>query len=260
VKAVDLDFRGKTAIVTGAAHGIGRAICVELGRRGAKIYAADVLPADLAETRSVVAAAGGACETGLVDVTSPQQVNSFVARAAAESGVQILVNVAGGVCGQVHKPIEAVTDEEWERVVKVNLNGTFYFTRAVASYMKEQRFGRIVNISSGAGRTVSLTGIQAYASSKAGQIGFSRQTAKELGAWNITVNNIAPGFVRSNPTTEKQWESYGPEGQKALVESMALKRLGKAEDIAAGVLFFASDMAGWITGQTISIDGGKTIL
>jgi 3-oxoacyl-[acyl-carrier protein] reductase len=260
VLAVDLDFRGKNAIVTGAAHGIGRAVCVELGRRGANVFAADILAEQLEETKREVEAAGGTCETGLVDVTQPQQVSEFVARAVAHSGVQILVNVAGGVCGQVHKPIEEISDQDWEQILKVNLTGTFYFTRALAPFMKEQRYGRIVNISSGAGRTVSLTGIQAYASSKAGQIGFSRQTAKELGAWNITVNNIAPGFVRSNPATEKQWESYGAEGQKALVESIALKRLGQAQDIANGVLFFASDLANWITGQTISIDGGKTIL
>jgi 3-oxoacyl-[acyl-carrier protein] reductase len=257
---VDFDFRGKTAIVTGAAHGIGRAVCVELGKRGAHIFAADILVEDLEVTRLAVMEAGGTCEIGVVDVTDAGQVDTFVAQAAAKNGVQILVNVAGGVCGQVHKPIEEVTDADWERIVKVNLNGTFYFTRAVAPYMKERRFGRIVNISSGAGRTVSLTGIQAYASSKAGQIGFTRQTAKELGAWNITVNNIAPGFVRSNPTTERQWESYGPEGQQALVESIALRRLGVAADIAAGVLFFASVVAGWIKGQTISIDGGKTII
>jgi 3-oxoacyl-[acyl-carrier protein] reductase len=123
--------------------------------------------------------------------------------------------------------------------------------------MKAARSGRIVNISSGAGLGVSLTGIQAYASAKAAQIGLTRQLAHELGSWGITVNNIAPGFVRSNPTTEKQWESYGPEGQAALVDKIALKRLGQPEDIAYGVLFFASDYAGWITGQVISIDGGK---
>jgi 3-oxoacyl-[acyl-carrier protein] reductase len=104
---------------------------------------------------------------------------------------------------------------------------------------------------------VSLTGIQAYASAKAAQIGLTRQLAHELGPWGITVNNVAPGFVRSNPTTEKQWESYGAEKQQALVESIALKRLGTPEDIAAGVLFFASEYAGWITGQVLSIDGGK---
>ncbi len=257
---MELDFTGKTAIVTGAAHGIGRAICVELGHRGARVWAADILPEPLDETRQAVEAAGGTCMTGIVDVTNPTQVNEFVARASAGGGPHILVNVAGGVAGQVHKPIEQVTDEDWERVVRVNLTGTFYFTRAVAPYMKAQQYGRIVNISSGAGRTTSLTGIQAYASSKAGQIGFSRQTAQELGRWGITVNNIAPGFVRSNPSTEEQWKSYGPEGQQALVESIALKRLGKAEDIAYGVLFFASDLAGWVTGQTISIDGGKTMI
>jgi 3-oxoacyl-[acyl-carrier protein] reductase len=104
---------------------------------------------------------------------------------------------------------------------------------------------------------VSLTGIQAYASAKAAQIGLTRQLAHELGPWGITVNNIAPGFVRSNPTTERQWQSYGEEGQRKLVESIALKRLGSPEDIAYGVLFFASEAAGWITGQVLSIDGGK---
>ena len=96
---------------------------------------------------------------------------------------------------------------------------------------------------------ISLTGIQAYASAKAAQIGLTRQLAHELGPWGITVNNIAPGFVRSNPTTERQWESYGEEGQRALVDRIALKRLGTPDDIAYGVLFFASDYAGWITGQ-----------
>lgn len=257
---MEIRFDGKTAVVTGAANGIGRSICVALGRAGAHVYACDILPEGLAETQRAVTEAGGLCDTGLMDVTDEQQVNDFVARAAAANGVHMLVNVAGGVCGQVHHPIEEITPEQWDKVVKVNLYGVFYMTRAVAPYMKQQRYGRIVNISSGAGRTTSLTGIQAYASAKAGQIGLSRQTAQELGKWNITVNNIAPGFVRSNPTTEKQWESYGPEGQKALVESIALKRLGRAEDIANGVLFFCSDLASWVTGQTISIDGGKTMI
>src|SRR5206468_4545280 len=104
---------------------------------------------------------------------------------------------------------------------------------------------------------VSLTGIQAYASAKAAQIGLTRQLAHELGPWGITVNNVAPGFVRSNPTTEKQWEAYGPERQRALVDSIASQRLGPPADRAAAVLFFASEQAGWITGQVLSIDGGK---
>ena len=123
--------------------------------------------------------------------------------------------------------------------------------------MKKRRYGRIVNISSGAGLGISLTGIQAYAAAKAGQIGLTRQLAHELGPSNITVNNVAPGFVRSNPTTERQWEAMGKDGQERLIQSIALMRLGSPQDIVAMVMFFASDFAGWISGQVISVDGGK---
>jgi 3-oxoacyl-[acyl-carrier protein] reductase len=161
------------------------------------------------------------------------------------------------VLGQVGRPLEEITPAQWQAIFDVNVNGAFYCSQAVAPGMKAARSGRIVNISSGAGLGISLTGIQAYASAKAAQIGLTRQLAHELGPWGITVNNIAPGFVRSNPTTERQWESYGDQGQRALVDRIALKRLGTPDDIAHGVLFFASDYAGWITGQVLSIDGGK---
>jgi 3-oxoacyl-[acyl-carrier protein] reductase len=122
--------------------------------------------------------------------------------------------------------------------------------------MKATRAGRIINISSGAGLGISLTGIQAYAAAKAAQIGLTRQLAHELGPFGITVNNIAPGFVRSNPTTERQWQSYGAEGQQRLVDGIALRRLGSPADIANAVLFFASEYASWITGQVLSVNGG----
>jgi 3-oxoacyl-[acyl-carrier protein] reductase len=169
----------------------------------------------------------------------------------------VLVNNAGGVLGQVGRPLEEIAPREWQSIFDVNVTGAFYLSQAVAPGMKTARRGRIINISSGAGLGVSLTGIQAYASAKAAQIGLTRQLAHELGPWGITVNNIAPGFVRSNPATERQWESYGEDGQRALVDRIALKRLGSPEDIAYGVLFFASDAAGWITGQVLSIDGGR---
>jgi 3-oxoacyl-[acyl-carrier protein] reductase len=123
--------------------------------------------------------------------------------------------------------------------------------------MKRQGRGRIINISSGAGRGISLTGIQAYASAKAGQIGLTRQLAHELGPFGITVNGVAPGFVRSNPTTERQWDAMGAAGQAALLEGIALRRLGTPEDIAHAVMFLASDFAGWITGEVLGVDGGK---
>jgi 3-oxoacyl-[acyl-carrier protein] reductase len=250
-----LEFKGKTVIVTGAAHGFGRAIAVAFAERGASVWACDLIETELQETRRLCSAAGGSCTVRQVDVSDKAAVDRFVAEAGGR--VDILVNNAGGVLGQVGRPLEEVTPEEWQGIFDVNVTAAFYFAQAVSPGMKAARAGRIVNISSGAGLSISLTGIQAYASAKAAQIALTRQLAHELGPWGITVNNIAPGFVRSNPTTERQWESYGEQGQKDLIERIALKRLGTPEDIAHGVLFFASDYAGWITGQVLSVDGGK---
>jgi 3-oxoacyl-[acyl-carrier protein] reductase len=229
------DLHGRTALVTGTAHGIGAAISAALEAKGATAHGVD---------------------KDTVDVTDPDQVTSLVERIGA---IDILVNNAGGVCGQVGRPLEEVTDDDWREVVDANLTSTFVCTRAVVPRMKEAGYGRIVNISSGAGRSVSLTGIQAYASAKAGQIGLTRQTAHELGPFGITVNCIAPGFVLSNPTTVKQWESYGRDGQRELVERIATRRLGTPEDIANGVLFFVAEESSWVTGQVLSIDGGHAI-
>jgi 3-oxoacyl-[acyl-carrier protein] reductase len=222
------------------------------------VWACDVLADELLETAALCAATRGACHTAVADVRDRRAVDAYVAAISAASGrVDILVNNAGGVLGQVGRPLEEITPEQWQAIFDVNVTGAFYCAQAVAPGMKAARRGRIVNISSGAGLGISLTGIQAYASAKAAQIGLTRQLAHELGPWGITVNNIAPGFVRSNPTTERQWESYGTDGQQALLDRIALKRLGSPDDIAHGVLFFASEYAGWITGQVLSIDGGK---
>lgn len=251
---MNIDFSGRTAIVTGAAHGFGRAITLAFATRGAHVWACDVIEDELHETRELCRAAGGTCTARVLDVRDKIGVDACVADAGA---VDILVNNAGGVLGQVGRPLEEITAEQWQAIFDVNVTGAFYLSQAVAPAMKAARYGRIVNISSGAGLGISLTGIQAYASAKAAQIGLTRQLAHELGPWGITVNNVAPGFVRSNPATERQWESYGEAGQRALIERIALQRLGTPDDIAFGVLFFASDYANWITGQVLSIDGGK---
>jgi 3-oxoacyl-[acyl-carrier protein] reductase len=227
---------GRTAVVTGTAHGIGAAIAQVLSDDGATVHGVD---------------------KDVADLTSPDAVREFF---AAVGVVDILVNNAGGVVGQVGRPLEEVTDDDWRQVVDANLTSTFLCTRAVVPAMKARRWGRIVNISSGAGRTVSLTGIQAYASAKAAQIGFTRQMAHELGPFGITVNCIAPGFILSNPTTVRQWESYGPARQEALVQGIAMRRLGTPADIANGVEFFVAERSSWVTGQTISIDGGHALL
>jgi len=255
-------LRDRLAIVTGAAHGLGRAIGVELAREGAAVWACDVRPAELEATRAAVdAVRAGAGHAAVVDVRDAGAVEAFVARAVAAAGrVDVLVNTAGGVAGQTMRPIEEIGDDDWRVIFAINLDGAFHFTRAVAPAMKRAGGGAIVNISSGAGRSYSLTGIQAYASAKAGLIGFTRQTARELGPHGIRVNCIAPGFVRSNPASEAQWHAMGEAGQRALVDSIALRRLGTPEDIARAVRFFASDDAAWITGQTISVDAGHWML
>lgn len=253
-KPMHFEFTGRTSVVTGAAHGFGRAICLAFATHGANVLACDVLEDELLETQRLCHAAGGSCTARMLDVRDKNAVDTLVADTVQ---VDILVNNAGGVLGQVGRPLEAVTPEEWQAIFDVNVTGAFYLAQAVAPAMKAARFGRIVNISSGAGLGISLTGIQAYAAAKAAQIGLTRQLAHELGPWDITVNNIAPGFVRSNSTTERQWESYGEDGQRALIDKIALKRLGSPDDIAHGVLFFASAYANWITGQVLSIDGGK---
>jgi 3-oxoacyl-[acyl-carrier protein] reductase len=223
---------GKTAVVTGTAHGIGAAIAGALRADGATVRGVDKENADLTSADAVRELFAG---LGVVD---------------------ILVNNAGGVCGQVGHPLEEVADDDWHEVVNANLTTAFLCTRAVVPGMKQRRWGRIINISSAAGLSVSRTGIQAYASAKAGQIGFTRQMAHELGPFGITVNCIAPGFILSNPTSQKQWESYGADGQRQMVESIATRTLGRPQDIANGVQFFAAERSSWVTGQTIAIDGG----
>lgn len=253
---------GEVAVVTGAAHGIGRAICVELAREGASVWACDVLERELGETRRAVGErAEGPCRIATVDVTDPGRVGAFVAEVlAADRRVDVLVNCAGGVVGQTMRPVESVSDADWRAIFAVNLDGAFHMTRAVVPAMKARGRGSIVNISSGAGRSYSLTGIQAYASAKAGLIGFTRQTARELGEHGIRVNCVAPGFVRSNPASERQWQAMGEAGQRRLLESIALRRLGEPEEIARAVVFFACDDARYVTGQTISVDGGQWML
>lgn len=228
------ELDGMVAVVSGTAQGIGRAIAESVRNAGATVHEVD---------------------KDTVDLSDSAAVEEFFKNIGT---VDILVNVAGGVVGQTHVPIDEVTDASWNAVLDTNLRTTFNCTRAAARTMKERGYGRIVNISSGAGRSVSLTGIQAYTSAKAAQIGFTRQMAHELGKYGITVNCIAPGFVLSNPTTQKQWDSYGEEGQRALLEGIAVRKTGSPDDIARGVRFFVAPDASWVSGQTLSIDGGHS--
>jgi 3-oxoacyl-[acyl-carrier protein] reductase len=226
---------GRVAVVTGTAQGIGRTIADRLREAGATVHGVDRDEVDLADTAAV---------------------EEFF---TAVGDVDVLVNCAGGVVGQTHTPLDELDDAAWDAVVRANLTTMRNCSRAAVRSMKGRGYGRIVTISSGAGRSVSLTGVQAYTTAKAAQIGLTRQLAHELGPFGITANCIAPGFVLSNPTTQAQWDSYGAAGQQALLERIAVRRTGTPDDIARGVLFFADPDASWVSGQTISIDGGHSL-
>jgi 3-oxoacyl-[acyl-carrier protein] reductase len=250
---MQIRFDGKTVAVSGAGHGFGRCIAETFAGLGARVFGCDLSAAELAET----ARAGIA--TKVLDLTDRSAAAAWIAEIEHTTGgaIDVLGNNAGGVAGQEMRPIEEVPDADWDRIFAVNIGAAFALSRAAAAGMKRARAGRIVNISSGAGLAASLTGIQAYAAAKHAVIGLTRQLAHELGPYGITVNSVAPGFVRSNPASEKQWAGYGEEGQRALVERIAMKRLGSAQDIANAVVFFASDLAGFVNGQVLAVDGGK---
>ena len=249
-----LDFTNRRVAVTGAAQGIGRTIVQSLAAEGAHVWALDLDEAGL-----WVAAETGASATRVLDLANRTAVGRVMDEMAeALGGVDVLVNCAGGVRGQVGKPIEEVSEQDWLVLFEANVHGAFWCSQAAALHMKRQKFGRIVNISSGAGLRPSLTGIQAYTAAKHALVGLTKQLSFELGPFGITVNSVAPGFVLSNPATQRQWESYGHEGQARLVESIHTRRLGHPQDIANAVMFLASDAASWVSGQIISVDGGRS--
>jgi 3-oxoacyl-[acyl-carrier protein] reductase len=243
-------FDGKIVAVTGAGHGFGREIARTFARLGAHVFATD-LHFDAEEEAGIT--------TRSVDLRDRAAGAAWIARIESQTGraIDILVNNAGGVAGQGPVPLEDVSDLDWNTIFDINVNAAFTLCRAAAPGMKRAGSGRIVNISSGAGLQASLTGIQAYCSAKHAVVGLTRQLAHELGPFGVTVNSVAPGFIRTNPATEAQWDSYGPDGQAALVERIAMKRLGSASDIANAVVFFASDLAGFVNGQVLQVDGGR---
>lgn len=244
-----LDLTGRWVLVTGAAQGIGAAIVAEFLGAGAGVVAADILDDGL---RGLAEAhPDAALETAALDLTDAGAVQAL----CRGREVDILVHAAGGVRGQSPKPIEAVTDAEWSAIYDANVTVALNVVRTVVPGMKVRRQGRIVTISSGAGLKPSLTGIQAYCSAKHALVGLTRQLALELGPHGITVNSVAPGFLRTSPDYERQWDGYGSEGQERMLAGIAMRRLGEPADIAAACVFLASDRAGFITGQVLPVSG-----
>lgn len=244
----------RLALVTGVVGGIGAAIAARLAEDGARVVVTD-LPGDgldAAADRLGLPAIGS-------DLGDPDAVREMAQRIGADHGAaDILVNAAGGVRGQIGTPLEDVKPDAWRSIFAINVDATLYLAQALAPAMKQRGWGRIVTISSGAGLRPSLTGIHAYTAAKHALVGLTKQLSLELAQHGITVNSIAPGFILSNPATQRQWEAYGPEGQAQLVNRIHTRRLGTPEDIAAAAAFLTSQEAGWITAQILSVDGGVT--
>jgi 3-oxoacyl-[acyl-carrier protein] reductase len=243
-----IDLAGKTAFVTGSTRGIGLAIATGLYASGAKVA---VVGRELQRAKAVASGLGERAAGVACDVARSDQVDAAMAAAEAALGpIDILVNNAGVTRDNI---LLRLTEEDWDRVLDANLKGAFHTTRAVIKGMMKRRSGRIINISS----IVGLTGNKGqanYAASKAGLIGFTKSVAKEYASRNILVNCIAPGFIETDMTA-----SLPDAARASLLEEIALGRLGRPEDVAGTVLFLASDLAAYITGQVLVVDGGMVI-
>jgi 3-oxoacyl-[acyl-carrier protein] reductase len=177
--------------------------------------------------------------------------------AEREGRLDVLALAAGGVTGLADLPLDGVTEENWEGVFDANLKSALWLSQAAAPVMTRAGWGRIVIVSSGAGLRPSLTGLHAYTAAKHAVVGLTKQLSVGLAKGGVTANSVAPGLVLSNPSSRAQWEGYGPEGQARVLATLDTGRLGTAEDIANAILFLASEQAGWITGQVLSVDGGR---
>jgi 3-oxoacyl-[acyl-carrier protein] reductase len=246
--AASIDLTGKTALVTGSTRGIGLAIAQSLYGAGARVA---VIGRDLDRARSVATGLGERAVGVACDVADAAQVEAAVAATERALGpIDVLVNNAGVTRDNI---LLRLTDEDWDAVLDANLKGAFHTIRASIKGMMKRRAGRIINISSIVG-LIGNKGQANYAASKAGLIGLTKSVAKEYASRNILANCIAPGFIQTEMT-----DALPAEARATLLEEIALGRLGRPEDVAGTVLFLASDLAGYITGQVLVVDGGMVI-
>ena len=249
---------GKTAIVTGSSRGIGRAIALAMAREGAKVVV-NGRQEDARVVADMIGTSGGTAIAVIADVTVEEDVHRMVEETLQTFGsIDILVNNAGG--GGPATSIEEIDPATWEGEMRVNLTGAFLCSRAVVGPMKKRRWGRVINISSQAGRSGSeLAGI-AYASAKAGILGFTRQLARQVAPYGILVNAVAPGVILSGERIEKKWLERGEGERQEMLKAIPLGRLGRPEEVTPVVIFLASEEASYITGTVIDVNGGRFMM
>ena len=252
-------FENQVAIVTGAASGIGRATSEILAGEGATVFAVDLDATRLDALRTRIGNADGHVEAMPADVTREGEAERIAAHALARHGrIDVLVNAVGGstIVPNSSRPIEELSLDEWRRLVDFNLTGTFLFTAAVLPAMKQQRSGRIVNVSSIAGRGLSLVSSSAYATAKGGIIALTRKLSFELGPFGITCNAIAPG-VTLTERVEPIWDARTDAQRQSVLANIPLGRMPRAEDQARVIAFIASRDADFVNGTTIDVAGGQ---
>jgi NAD(P)-dependent dehydrogenase (short-subunit alcohol dehydrogenase family) len=252
-------FSGKVALISAAGAGIGRATATIIGREGGLVVAADLDQGALDRLTADIAAAGGHALGVRTDALDASSVEAAVQRALDAHGrLDILVNAVGGstIIPRSAALVEELTLEEWQQLLHFNLTGTFLFCHAVVPVMKRQRSGKIVNLSSIAGRGVSRTSSSAYATAKGGIIALTRKLSLELGPYGITVNAIAPSLTLSERLLP-HWERRAPEARAAEIERTPLGRVATPEDQARVICFLASADADFVTGVTIDVTGGQ---
>jgi len=247
-----LSLEGKVAVVTGASRGIGRAIAIELAKRGAAVVVNYNRSADKAqEVVDTIRNAGGKAEAFQADVSYFDQAKALIDFAVKTfGGLHILVNNAGITRDNL---IMLMKEEDWDEVIRVNLKSTFNCSKAAVRHMMRKRWGRIINITSVSGQ-IGNPGQTNYSASKAGQIGFTKALAREVASRNITVNAIAAGYIETDI-----WEGVPEDAIKSLMSMIPLGRKGQPEEIAYAVAFLASDQAAYITGQVLGVDGGMAM-
>ncbi len=252
-------FQGKVALISAAGSGIGRATAGIIGREGGAVVAVDVDQAALDRLIAEIGATGGRGLPLCADALDAAAVQDVVRRAADTLGrIDILVNAVGGstIIPRPGATVDELTLAEWQKLLHFNLTGTFLFCHAVVPVMKRQKGGKIVNISSIAGRGLSQTSSSAYAAAKGGIIALTRKLAFELGPHGITVNAIAPSLTLSE-RIRPHWERRSPEGQAAEVQRTPLGRVATPEDQARVICFLASSDADFVSGVTIDVTGGQ---